>query len=121
MFEILDDFPEDLNCKVDIIFCDTHRWLDTEYLEYTQQLSIMSTACKNSFNLLPTSHPTVVMSVQCKGFHSGDYGHHMGIHCNVACASIEIQIYLQPILSPGGYLPLNFCSLIKNSGYTVQY
>ncbi len=27
-----------------------------------------------------------------EGFHSGYYGHHMGIHCNIACASIEIQI-----------------------------
>ncbi len=27
-----------------------------------------------------------------EGFHSGPYGRHMGFHCNVACASIEIQI-----------------------------
>ncbi len=37
--------------------------------------------------------------------HSGHYGRHVGIHCNVACASIEIQIICKPILSPWGYLP----------------
>ncbi len=73
----------------------------------------------------PTLHPTVVMSVLCKGFHSGDYGHHMGIQCNVACASIEIQIicnlfWALEAICHRIIVAAQYCILKKKSGYTVQ-
>ncbi len=71
-------------------------------------------------------HPTVVMSVLCKGFHSGEHGHHMGIHCNVACASIEIQIicnlfWALEAICHWILVAAQYCCLIKKYGYTVEY
>ncbi len=61
-----------------------------------------------------------------EGFHSGDYGHHMGIHCNVACVSIEIQIisnlfWTLEAICHCILVAAQCCFLIKKSGYTVQY
>ncbi len=71
-------------------------------------------------------HPTVVISVLCKGFHSGDYGHHMGFQCNVACTSIDIQIicnlfWAMEAICHWIIVGAQYCSLIKKSGYTVEY
>ena len=39
---------------------------------------------------------TISYLFHVESFHSGHYGHHTRIHCNVVCASIEIQIISHP-------------------------
>ncbi len=61
-----------------------------------------------------------------EGRHSGDYGHHMGIHWNVACASIEIQnicnlFWALEAICHWILVAAQYCSLIKKYGYTVEY
>ncbi len=53
--------------------------------------------------------------------HSGHYGHHMGIHCNVVCTSIEIQIICNLFWTPGVISSTILISNKKKSGYTVEY
>ena len=70
-------------------------WLYQTGLTWKDQIWVTRLRSNTWMSLAMHKHSTVVMSVlmfYAEGFHSGHHRHHMGIHCDVACASVEIQI-----------------------------
>ncbi len=93
-----------------------------------QGLDVNSMLVHLAVNVQVPPHGGDVCSMQrdVESVHSGDYGRHMGIQCNVACASIEIQIicnlfWALEAICHWIFVAAHYCCLIKISGYSVEY